>query len=108
MNCFATAKILSTVLNTMDIKIGGPEKLEDTYSLGTMIAKVKDHHMQYDMHDVFTIIKSDLNDLMNIISTVDLNSNYSTVTEEEVVSSNKWYATMTDGDDYKTVLIIFN
>jgi hypothetical protein len=83
--------------DVMDLKIDDPDKLEDTYDLEMSISRTRAHHIKYDMHDVFTIVKPNADPTK--FEQVDLYDNYAMVTEEEVAASNEWYATMTDDQE---------
>jgi hypothetical protein len=78
----------------LDLKIADPDKLEETYDLEMTIARTRAHHVKYDMHDVFTIVKPD-NDITKY-EFVNLYENYSMLTTDEVATSNEWYSTMTE------------
>ena len=86
----------------LDLKLDDPDKLEDTYDLEMAINRTRAHHLKYDLHDVFTIVKPDPDPTK--FAFVDLYVDYSKVTEEEVAASNEWYATMTEDPDNKWFL----
>ena len=79
----------------LNLKIADPDKLEDTYDLEMAISRTQAHHMKYDMHDVFTVVKPHAD--ITKYEFVNLYDNYAQLTEQEVADSNEWYATMTDG-----------
>ena len=58
-----------------------------------LVALLATHHLKYDMHDVFTIVKPSLDP--SKYTFVDLYEDYAQVTEAEVAASNECYATMT-------------
>jgi hypothetical protein len=98
----AISKSLPTVFSVMDLKIADPDKLEETYDLEMIIAQARAHHIKYDMHDVFTIVKPNTDITKHEF--VNLYENYSMLTTEEVATSNEWYATMTEDPDNKHFL----
>jgi hypothetical protein len=60
-----------------------------------MVMKTKTHCVRYDMENVFQVIKTDPVDKTDIIGMTDLYADYTTLTQKDVASSNKWYKTMT-------------
>ena len=74
------------------------DKLEDTYALQMLLESTKKHFTQYDLINVFTIVKYDDAKRQDIIDTKDLLLNHSSATTTEVARSNKWYSTMIGGD----------
>ena len=64
-----------------------------------MIWVTGSNHVKYDMHSVFTIVfpdsNSDTGDLLTDkkgkVKTVELYSDYSTLTPEEITNSKKWH-----------------
>ena len=85
---------------SLNYRLDDPDKLEDTSNLQSQIEAMQTHHKNYDLHDVFKIVKYDDANMHKIeTDQVDLYENYASVTEEEVARSNKWYNTMIDGDE---------
>jgi hypothetical protein len=100
----AISKSLPNVYSVLDLKLANPDNLEETYDLEMTIACTLAHHVKYDMHDVFTIVKPDTD--ITIYEFMNLYGNYSMDTTEEVAISNEWYSTMTEDPEnnnfYKT------
>ena len=82
-----------TKYDLLDLKLDDPDKLEDTYNLEMAVDATRAHHVKYDMSDVFTIVVPDMDPAR--YQTKDLYKDYSTITIQEVLNSNEWYATMT-------------
>jgi hypothetical protein len=95
----AISKSLPTIYTAMDIKLDDPDKLAETYDLEMIIAPTRTHHVKYDMHDVFTVVKP--NPDIAKYETINLYKNYATLTKEEVAASNEWYSTMTEDPQNK-------
>ena len=60
------------------------DKLEDTYALQMLLESTKKHFTQYDLINVFTIVKYDDAKRQDIIDTKDLLLNHSSATTTEV------------------------
>jgi hypothetical protein len=90
----ATAKRLQTKFTMMNLKLDDPDKLDDTYNLASAIDQMKENHLKYDLHDVFTILILDPTDPTNVIKQVDLYTDYGSVTADDVALSNRFYSTM--------------
>ena len=82
----------------LNYQLEDPNKLEDTYNLQTTISTLRDHHVKFDMHNVFEIVKYEDGSEHQPSGTIDLYTDYPTVTVEEVARSNQWYRTMVSGD----------
>ena len=96
----ATKNVL-TKFDLMTLSIKDEDKLDDTYNMHILISKMKAHMIKYDMHDVFTIVNVKA-DGMNVESEVkNLFTNYSSITEEEVANSNKWYSTWPEEETFR-------
>jgi hypothetical protein len=95
----AISKSLPTIYTAMDLKLDDPDKLAETYDLEMIIARTRTHHVKYDMHDVFTVVKP--NPDIAKYETINLYENYATLTKEEVAASNEWYSTMTEDPQNK-------
>jgi hypothetical protein len=76
-----------------------PEKLDGTYNLAMLIAHTRSHHLQYDMDNVFDVVLLD-DDEKTPIKTLNLYTEYPSLTIEQVAKSNKWYATIPKTDKY--------
>jgi hypothetical protein len=63
----ATAKKLQTRFTMMNLKLDDPDKLDDTYNLSSAIDQMKENHLKYDLHDVFTILIINPLDPTNIL-----------------------------------------
>jgi hypothetical protein len=90
----ATSKKLQPKFKMMNLKIDDPDKLDDTYNLASAIDKMKENHVKYDLHDVFTIVMMDPLDPYSVLKTVDLYTDYGSIEVSDVASSNRFYATM--------------
>jgi hypothetical protein len=90
----ATAKKLQTKFTMMNLKLKDPDKLDDTYNLASAIDQMKENHLKYDLHDVFTVLILDPSDPTNILKLVNLYTDYGSVTIDDVAKSNRFYATM--------------
>jgi hypothetical protein len=90
----ATAKKLQTKFTMMNLKLDDPDKLDDTYNLASAIDQMKENHLKYDLHDVFTVLIINPDDPTNVLKQVDLYTDYGSVTVEDVAKSNRFYATM--------------
>jgi hypothetical protein len=90
----AISKSLPTIYTATDLKLDDPDKLAETYDLEKIIARTCTHHVKYDMHDVFTVVKPNT-DIVKY-ETINLYKNYVALTVEEVAASNEWYSTMTE------------
>jgi hypothetical protein len=75
------------------------EKLDGTYSLAMLVAKTKSHHLQYDMHDIFTIVRLQ-DDGITPQESQDLYTEYPSISVADVAASNAWYATIPKADKY--------
>jgi hypothetical protein len=75
--------------DVLPLSLEDEDKLDDTYNLEVLVQKTKREHFKYDMHDVFTIVIP--NDDETIASTMDLYTEYSNITIEQVARSNLWY-----------------
>jgi hypothetical protein len=84
-------KTANTKYNLISLSLTDEDKLDDTYNLSTLIGKTKDHLVQYDMHDVFTILIPDPGDHKKILQKKDLFTEYPSVHIEDVLTSNDWY-----------------
>jgi hypothetical protein len=83
------------------MKIEDPAKLRETYDLAMMIKDTRSHHATFDMTDVFTVLIMDPKEPNKLLRTVDLYKDYGNVTEKEVASSNRFYATRVVGENAK-------
>ena len=85
----------------LNLQIDDPDKLKDTYDLEMAISRMQSHHLKYDMHDVFTVVKPDVDP--SKFKFVNLYEDYAQVSAEEVAASNEWYA-MTEDPENKWFL----
>jgi hypothetical protein len=90
----ATAKKAQTKFTMINLKLDNPDKLDDTYNLASAIDQMKENHLKYDLHDVFTVLILDPSDPTTIIKQVDLYTDYGSVTVNDVALSNRFYSTM--------------
>jgi hypothetical protein len=84
-----------TKYDILTMSITDTDKLDDTYNLQVMVMKTKTHCVRYDMENVFQVIKTNPEDKTEIIGVTDLYADYTTLTQKDVATSNKWYKTMT-------------
>ena len=83
----------------LNVKLKSDDVLQDSYDLDMMIRVTRSNHVKYDMHSVFTIVfpdkLSDTGDLQKNekgeVKTVNLYSDYSILTPEQIADSNRWY-----------------
>jgi Zinc knuckle len=82
-----------TKFDLVALTLSNEDKLDDTYNLGIQIGKMRNHFIKYDMHDVFTIMRFTYRDDVQKkpVSTLDLFTDYSHITEQSVADSNRWY-----------------
>jgi hypothetical protein len=90
-----------TKYDLISLSLTDEDKLDDTYNLSMLIGKTKDHLVQYDMHDVFTILIPDPNDHKKILQEKDLFTEYPSIRIEEVLTSNDWYNKWPMEDTYQ-------
>jgi hypothetical protein len=95
----ATKNVL-TKFDLLSLSIKDEDKLDDTYNLHILIAKMKAHMIKYDMHDVFQILTV-AEDGKKVSDPKSLFSNYSTISEADVAKSNRWYATWPEAGTYR-------
>jgi hypothetical protein len=84
----ATKKKAHIKYDLMSLSLTDEDKLDDTYNLSMLIGKTKDHLVQYDMHDMFTILIPDKDDLKKILQEKDLFTEYPSISIEEMLNSN--------------------
>jgi hypothetical protein len=77
------------------------DKLDDTYNIGLLINRYKNHLLRFDMFDVFNIVIFDPKNPTQPMYTMDLTENYSTIDELTVANSCKWYRVFTVKNYYR-------
>jgi hypothetical protein len=77
----ATKNVL-TKFDLMSLSIKDEDKLDDTYNMHILIAKMKAHLIKYDMHDVFQVLDVKEDGKSVGLTTKNLFLNYATITEE--------------------------
>jgi hypothetical protein len=55
---------------------------------------MKENHLKYDLHGVFTVLILDPSDPTNVLKQVNLYTNYGSGSVDDVAKSNRFYATM--------------
>jgi hypothetical protein len=77
----------------INLTLTDEDKLDDTYNIDMLIRRTKNVHINYDMHNVFTIVLIDPTDPdeKRIIGTKDLYTEFSEISVQEVAISNKFY-----------------
>jgi hypothetical protein len=88
----ATKNVL-TKFDLLSLSIKDEDKLDETYNIHILLAKMRAHLVKYDMHDVFTVLQVEANGKTIKGETKDLFSSYPTLIESNVAKSNKWYNT---------------
>ena len=83
----------------LDINIIDADKLKDTCNLEITIKSTHSNHVKYDMHNVFTVFN--LHQYPNELKTVNLYTDYTSLTIEEVSQRNVWYETTTEDPHQK-------
>ena len=98
-------KVTKTKLTKFDLvsmTLSEEDKLDDTYNLGVLVTKMKNHLHKYDCIDVFNIVELDKADPTKPTGDfIDLFSSYSIVAESSVAASNKWYQRYTKANYYR-------
>jgi hypothetical protein len=90
-----------TKYDLISLSLTDEDKLDDMYNLSMLIGKTKDHLVQYDMHDVFTILIPDPDDHKKILQEKDLFTEYPSIRIEDVLNSNDWYNKWPQEDTYQ-------
>jgi hypothetical protein len=67
------------------------DKLDDTYNIGLLINRYKNHLLRFDMFDVFNVVFFDPSNPNQPTHTMDMTENYSSIVELTVANSCKWY-----------------
>jgi hypothetical protein len=75
----------------ISLSLNDEDKLDDTYNLSMLIGKTKDSFVQFDMHDVCTILLLDSTDNKTVVHEKDLFRDYQSLRIEDVARSNDWY-----------------
>lgn len=86
----AATKTKQTKYKLLTLTLTDNEKLDDTYVLEMAIQRTKHNMIEYDMHDVFTIMYPD-GEGPGVLRSIDLFHGYSTIKIEDVAKSNEWY-----------------
>lgn len=90
-----------TKFDLVTLTLSNEDKLDDTYNLGIQVGKLRSHFVKFDLHDVFTVLKFSTTDPDTPIDTADLFTNYSSLSEDEVAKSNRWYTLWATEDYYR-------
>jgi hypothetical protein len=93
-------KTAHTKYDLISLSLTDEDKLDDRYNLSMLIGKTKDHLVQYDMHDTFTILIPDPNDHKNILQEEDVFPEYRSIRIEDMLTSNDWYNKWPKEDSY--------
>jgi hypothetical protein len=83
----------------MPVILQDENKLKNTYDLELKVDALKNHHIMYDMHDVFTIVVPDPTNSSQLTGQeFNLYTSYTTLTLAQIAASNRWYFTWPDGE----------
>ena len=88
----ATRKTGNTKFGLLSLSLTDNEKLDDTYNLSMLIEKTRDVFVQYDMHNVFSVLNIGSDD-KSILGELDLFREYPSLSVDAVARSNAWYHT---------------
>ncbi len=86
----ATRKTGNTKFGLLSLSLSDDEKLDDTYNLSMLIGKTKDAFVQYDMHNVFSVLELGP-DNKTVLGERDLFHDYPSLNVEVIAKSNAWY-----------------
>ena len=86
----------------INLTLADEDKLDDTYNIDMLVRRTKNVHINYDMHNVFTILLIDPDDAeeKSIIGTKDLYTEFSEISIQDVANSNKFYHQWAAEDHY--------
>jgi hypothetical protein len=81
-----------TKFDLVSLTLSDEDKLDDTYNLGVLVTKMRNHLERYDCADVFNVLELDpTNKKKPTGVTTDLFTEYSALMEDQVAESNEWY-----------------
>ena len=102
----------------LNVKIKSDDVLQDSYDIDMLIRVMKANHVKYDIHSPFTIVFpvlgiQDLGELSTLddgitVRTIDLYTEYTTVTPDEVARSNQWYLEWTGEVHHQNLVLILD
>jgi hypothetical protein len=91
-----------TRFDLVSMTLSDKDKLDDTYNTGIQVLRLKNHTDRYDCSNVCNILELDPTDPSKPTGvTWDLFKDYSSLTEQQVGASNKWYRTYPTKEYYR-------
>lgn len=98
----ATRSKLTVKFDIVSSTFSDEDKLDDTYNLGILINRFKNHLQKYDMLDVMSIVHVDKVDTSKPTGIIeDLLTDYSKIPDSVVASSCAWYRQYTTDPWYR-------